>query len=326
MGTLAKIKVDGEEAALETPIKNDSYIQIIAGEDGQTPKIYLFDVIGEVSNFELNINDKSESIKPRILVNGEATGDNRLLADGDVVEVRQPRTVGEALRLAGYSPTGRKIKYTLNGRQSSYTCSPTILMNDSPVQISLPIHQGDSIEYIANDMPKISDVIKVSNLEASVKIFYENEEYEIPAATFDLKLNGRAANRNSIIDEDATIEYKSLARVVTVSDALLAIDFKPPDSKSRMKFKILINGKAVDFADPITNGDKLEIELTPPEEDSDLPKVPPEFANDNKFNSEAISNSDSTDNQSAKARAIRTPLKELRERKKLTISDFIRPD
>ena len=94
-----------------------------------------------------------------------------------------------------------------------------------------------------------------------------------------------------------------------------------------MKFKILINGQAVDFADPIKNGDKLEIELTPPEEDPDLPQVPPEFANDDKSKSEGVSNSTiATDEQSARARAIRTPLKELRERKKLTISDFIRPD
>ena len=326
MGTLAKITLDGEEAALDTPIKNDSYIKIIPGEDGQTPKIFLFDVIGELDNFEININDKTESIKPRLIVNGETVVTNRLLVDGDVVEVRQPRTVGEALRLAGYSPTGRKIKYTLNGRQSGYTCSPTILMNDSPVQITLPIHQGDSIEYVANDMPKISDVIKVSNLESSVKIYYEDKEYEIPAAAFDLKLNGRTASRNSIIDDDATIEYKSMARVVTVSDALLAIDFKPPDSKSRMKFKILINGKAVDFADPITNGDTLKIELTPPEEDPDLPQVPPEFAAEDKSKSDTSDSIAAVDSKTARAQAVRTPLKELRERKKLTISDFIRPD
>ncbi len=199
-------------------------------------------------------------------------------------------------------------------------------MNDSPVQITLPIHQGDSIEYVANDMPKISDVIKVSNLESSVKIYYEDKEYEIPAAAFDLKLNGRTASRNSIIDDDATIEYKSMARVVTVSDALLAIDFKPPDSKSRMKFKILINGKAVDFADPITNGDTLKIELTPPEEDPDLPQVPPEFAAEDKSKTDTSDSIAAVDSKTARAQAVRTPLKELRERKKLTISDFIRPD
>ena len=331
MGTLAKITIDGEEAALDTPIKNNSYIQVIAGKDGETPKVYLKDVITELTPFEFIINGEAVMIPPKILVNGQAVDNSELgirneelesdkssldsafrithseLKDGDEVVVRTPRTIGEALRMAGFPPTGRKIKFTLNGRQSHYNCSPTILMNDSPVQITLPVHQGDSVEYIANDMPKISDVIKVNSLETTVKIHYLDQDYEIPAASSELKLNGRPASKNAIIDDEATIEYKSTTRTVTVSDALLAIEFKPPDPRSRIKFKILVNKKTVDFADPINNGDTLEIELTPPEEDPDLPQVPPEF-------------------QEPKPQPVRTPLKELRERKKLTISDFIRPD
>ena len=320
MGTLAKITVDGEEAALDTPIKNNSYIQVIAGKDGETPKIYLKDVITELTNFEFVVNGETIILPPKILVNGqvidnyELSINNYALSDGDEVIIRTPRTIGEALRMAGYPPTGRKIKFTLNGRQSHYNCSPTILMNDSPVQITLPVHQGDSVEYIANDMPKISDVIKVSNLETTVTIHYMDQDYEIPAASSELKLNGRPASKNAIIDDDATIEYKSTTREVTVSDALLAIDFKPPDSRSRIKFKILINKNPVDFADPIKNGDTLEIELTPPEEDPDLPQVPPEFREPK------------PENQATKSNVTRTPLKELKDRKKLTISDFIRPD
>ena len=319
MGTLAKISVDGEEVGLDAPIKNNSYIQVIPGTDGSSPNIHLEDVVGKTENFVIIVNDNEVVIKPRFLVNDEASNLDRLLKDGDVVKIRTPRTIGEALRMGGFPPTGRRIKYTLNGRQAHYNCTPTILMNDSPVQLTLPVHQGDSIEYVANDMPKISDVIKVSNLESKVTFHYLDEDYEIPAASFDLKLNGRVASKNSIIDDDATIEYKSSTRVVTVSDALLAIDFKAPDSKSRMKFKILVNKNPVDFADPINNGDTLEIELTPPEEDPDLPQVPPEFAQ-NKLPEDDVPISNN------KTTAIRTPLKELRERRKLTISDFIHPD
>ena len=322
MGTLAKILLDGEEATLETPIKNNSYIQVIAGKDGETPTVYLREVVGEINDFKIIINDTEEVIKPRVLVNGEASNLNRILVDGDVIETRSPRTVGEALNLAGYPPTGRRIKYTLNGRQSHYNCSPTILMNDSPIQITLPIHQGDSIEYIANDMPKISDVIKVSNLESTITIHYEGEDFEILAANSELKLNGRAANKNSIIDDNAVIEYKSFERTITVSDALLAVDFKPPDPRSRIKFKILINDQPVDFADPIKNGDTLKVDLIPPEDDPELPQVPPEFKD------QKDQNSDDEDDQPKieKPKIVRTPLKELRERRKLTISDFIRPD
>ena len=307
MGTLAKITIDGEEAALDTPIHNNCYINVIAGKDGQTPVVKVSDVMVQSPDFNISINSEEKKIQSRILVNGEAANMERVLKDGDVVERREPRTVGEALRIAGYLPTGRKIHYTLNGRQTHYNCSPTILMNDSPVQISLPIHPNDKIEYIANDMPKISDVLNASTVETKIKIYYEKEEYEIPAATVELKLNGRTANKNTIIDDGATIEYKSVSRKVTVSDALLAVDFKPPAAKTRIKFKILVNKQPVDFTDPIKSGDTLEIILTPPENDPDMLTVPPEFAS----------------NSSLKPR---TPSKELQGRKKLTISDFIRND
>lgn len=50
-----------------------------------------------------------------------------------------------------------------------------------------------------------------------------------------------------------------------VSDALLAVNFKPPPAKSRMSFVIKVNGIPVDFADPVKNGDKLEVILKTPD-------------------------------------------------------------
>ena len=306
VGTLAKIFIDDEEVNLDTPIVNNCHIKIIAGVDGKNPQIFLRDVITELQDFNFIVTGNEINLTPRILINNESAQMDTILNDGDEVKIRTPRTIGEALRMAGFPPNGRRIKFTLNGRQSHFNCSPTILMNDSPVQITLPVHQGDSIEYIANDMPKISDVIKVNSLEKTITIHYDGENFEIPASSSELKLNGRPASKNSIIDDDATIEYKSSTRIVTVSDALLAVNFKTPDPKSRMNFKIFVNDKPVDFADPINNGDTLKVDLIPPEDDPNLPQVPPEFQEDKKI--------------------IRTPLKELKERKKLTISDFIRPD
>ena len=50
-----------------------------------------------------------------------------------------------------------------------------------------------------------------------------------------------------------------------VSDALLAVNFKPPPAKSRMSFVIKVNGKPVEFADPVKSGDELEIILKTPD-------------------------------------------------------------
>lgn len=301
MGTFAKLTMDGEEATLETKIRDDSQITVERGEDGKTPTLKLGDVVTLEPSFSVKINGKEEVVTPKVTVNDEVSLATRILKDGDEIRTLSPRTIGEVLRLAGYPPTGKKIYYKLNGRRAHYTCTPEILMDDSPVQISLPIKAGDSIEYIAKDSPKVADIINISGINSYVKIFYGGEEFDIPTmANIDLKVNGRIANMNTLVNDDAVIEYvKTDKKSVTVSDALLAINFKAPDSKSRMSFSIKVNGRESDFADSMMDGDTLEIILRT----HDGQEIEPITAPDNLAN---IKVSGGT--------------------KKLTIQDFIRND
>lgn len=263
MGTLAKLTLDGNPATLETKIANDSVITVERGEDGKTPTLRLLDVVTLEPSFSVKINGKDETVTPKVTVNDEVSLPTRILKDGDEIRTLSARTIGEVLRLAGYPPTGKKIYYTLNGRRSHYTCTPEILMDDSPVQISLPIKAGDSIEYIPKDSPKVSEVINISGINSVVKIFYNGSEVDIPTkANVDLKINGRPATMNTIVDDEAVIEYSKIEKnSVLVSDALLAVNFKAPDPKSRMTFSIKVNGHEVDFADSIHDGDTFEVTL-----------------------------------------------------------------
>ena len=221
------------------------------------------------------INGNEVLIQPRVLINGAAADRNAKgepidlnlieLNDNDVIDTRAPRTVGEALRNAGYPPTGRRINYKLNGRDAHYSSSPKILLNDASAHISLPIQAGDSIEYDAQDAPKIADIVNAQEL--SVKFFYKGEEYSIPATDIQIKLNGREATLNAIVDDGAEIQYKAVQRKVMVSDALLAINFKAPDARSRIKFEIRVNGAPAEFIHPITSGDTLEVILETPDEE-----------------------------------------------------------
>ena len=53
---------------------------------------------------------------------------------------------------------------------------------------------------------------------------------------------------------------------MTISDALLAVNFETPAPETRTQVKLLINGRPVEFNDPIKSGDTLEIVLKTPEE------------------------------------------------------------
>jgi ribosomal 50S subunit-recycling heat shock protein len=244
-------------------LKNNCHIEVEPGADGETPVIQIKDIVEELPSLRIKINGKEQHITAKIIVNGEVSLPERTLVDGDDIRVSMPTTISEVLRLGGYSPTGQKLHYKLNGKPLTYVCTPRILMNEMEVKLSLPVHDGDNIEYFPNDTPKVSDVLNISGVSASVKIFYSGEEYYIPTMTdMDLVVNGRPGNLNTLINEGASIEYKKLEkRNITVSDALLAVDFKPPNPKSRINFEIKVNGNPADFAEPMHENDTLEVIL-----------------------------------------------------------------
>ncbi len=268
MGTIATLTVEGETATLETKIQNNCHIKIEPGQNGAPPTVKLGDVVENIPSLRVQINGNEKIIAAEMRVNGELSATDRILRDGDDIKVTMAKNLGEILRASGYAPGGRKIRYNLNGRDLRYTCTPKILVNDVEAPISTQIRDGDNIDYDANDSIKIGDLLKnIPGFNSSVKIFYGGQEYEIPtSASVELVVNERPATLNTLIDDDAVITYnKTARRTVTVSDALLAVDFKPPDPKSRMNFEIKVNGVPADFASPMKNGDNLEVILKSPD-------------------------------------------------------------
>jgi ribosomal 50S subunit-recycling heat shock protein len=263
LGTFAKIMLGDEEASLDTVIRDGSRITVIPGENGTTPTVRLGDLVTAGQEYTIYINGREKHIRQRVTVNGKEADADQLLADGDVIESREFKSLGEALLAAGYPPTGRKIHYTLNGKETTYSCTPEILLNDAPASISMPIHEGDHVEYIADEDPKLGDILNIKNADTNVLIYYENKEYAIPSANVELMVNGRTASPGTIIDDGCEVTYHTSERITTtVSDALLAVNFQPPAATSRVNFTILVNGQPVDFVDPVKNGDTLEVKLT----------------------------------------------------------------
>ncbi len=267
MGTFAKITMNDKPATLETPLENNCNIKIERGEDGINAQIKIDDIVAIEPTFTITVNEKTFSVTPKILVNDEVSLPTRILHDGDEVNTKSRRTVGEILRLAGYPPAGKKIHYTLNGKKSHYVCKPDIFCNGDRAEITDLPQAGDNIEYVANDALKVAEIIKDKSRASAIKIFYNNKEYSIPTVTnVLLSVNGRVANENTIVEDGADILFDmEEKKSVMVSDALLAVNFKPPPAKSRMSFVIKVNGIPVEFADPVKSGDNLEVILKTPD-------------------------------------------------------------
>ena len=266
MGTMAQLSVDGSPANLDTPIHDGSRIQVIPGQSGASPEITLEDVLEIPPSYTVFINGEETSIAAQFVINGQAAQPGQLLHDGDEIISKETRNLGEVLNTAGFPPMGKKVKYTLNDKESQYTISPKILLNDNPANLTTEVHQQDYIEYIAPELPKLGDVLNVSELDASLVIYYEGQEHKIPSATVSLEVNGHPATPNTLIADGSSVRFmKSLRAATTVSDALLAVGFQPPAAKSRVNFTILVNKQPVNFTDPIKNGDELAVVISEPD-------------------------------------------------------------
>ena len=266
MGTMAQLSVDGSPANLDTPIHDGSRIQVIPGQNGASPEITLEDVLEIPPSYTVFINGEETSIAAQFVINGQAAQPGQLLHDGDEIISKETRNLGEVLNTAGFPPMGKKVKYTLNDKESQYTISPKILLNDNPANLTTEVHQQDYIEYIAPELPKLGDVLNVSELDASLVIYYEGQEHKIPSATVSLEVNGHPATPNTLIADGSSVRFmKSLRAATTVSDALLAVGFQPPAAKSRVNFTILVNKQPVNFTDPIKNGDELAVVISEPD-------------------------------------------------------------
>ena len=262
VGKAAAVTLDGQSADLETPIPGGAHIEILPGEEGDPPTLTVADVADAPETYTLYINGNKKTLPPAFLVNGELADENRLLVDGDVVESKETRSVGEALKMMGYPPTGKKIKYKLNGTETQFTCIPEILLNDQPTTLSASVYEGDRIEYILPEDPKLGEVLGLSESDTSLIIYFNGVEKVIPSARVSLEMNGRPASANTLVIEGCSVNYELSERTATqVSTALAAVGFEPPAANSGMVVEIKVNDKPAHFTDPLMNGDHIDIDI-----------------------------------------------------------------
>ena len=263
MGTLAQITIDGKSASLDSPIRDDCRIKLVAGENGTQPEVRLSDIIGTIDSYQVSLNGEERVVTASILVNDSTPEGDPILRDGDVIISRRERTLGEVLRAANLPPTGRRISYTLNGEARRFSTQPRITLNDAPAPLSTMLHEGDVIEYEETAIPTVESVLNLSAAASFATITYDGREHQIPAAGFTLTINGREASPGTVVEDGAVIAYQKGTGSANVSEALLAVGFTPPPATSRVTFTILVNGVKADFTSPIRTGDTLEVVFVP---------------------------------------------------------------
>lgn len=261
-GSAPTVTMNGKPVSLDDLIEDGAHLEVAAGEEAALPTVTVADIMEDQEPYLLYINGNKKELSPGLIVNDEPADEKRVLSDGDSVERRETFSVGEALRTAGYPPMGKKIKYKLNGAETQFTCIPEILLNDQPATLSMSVHDGDRIEYILPDDPKLGEVLGLKERDTSLIVYFNGAEKKIPSATVMLEMNGRPANANTLVVEGCSVKYEiSERRATDVSAVLAAVGFEPPAAGSGLIVTITVNNKPATFSTPIMNGDQVDVDI-----------------------------------------------------------------
>lgn len=264
MGKMAQLSLNGNPAVLTAPIKNGDSILTASGTDGKEPSIYLKDILPTLPSYDVLINDTKHTVQAAVTLNNAPGTPEQKLSDRDTVTWREVKNLGEILRNAGYTPTPRKFRYRLNGDAAQYSASPRLLLNGAPATLSTLVKPEDAITFIEPKSPLLEEIIGISNLQKNLTLYFNKKPCQIPAAQYEISLNGKPADLETQLQEEDQISYTVLEKsMMMVSDVLLAAEYQPPNAHSHVKFQILVNQKPAEFTTPIKNGDAVDVVITP---------------------------------------------------------------
>ncbi|MDF2681113.1 MAG: ATPase [Brevibacillus sp.] len=269
-GTPPVIERNGESAGLDAPVEDGDDILIIAGKNGEDAHIRAKDLLDQLDTLEIHCNDLPLSLGPVIFINGEPQTLDTEVPDRSEVEIRLPRTVGEALQISGLlaEPAQEKNLYHFSVNGHSYSIpaqTVTMEVNGKPVTSTDYIRQGDELIYRVENvaLPAIRDVIPLEEwVQETITVHFNGERVVLPVAQVTITMDGRTAQAEDVISDGAVITVKSSpASTPVFSDVFRFVDvsLEKPDRESITGFVMLVNGELSSFQTELKSGDKLEL-------------------------------------------------------------------
>ncbi|WP_459839939.1 cell division FtsA domain-containing protein [Halanaerocella petrolearia] len=263
MGTKGELKVNGEEAEIDTQIENRDQIRVTLGQSGESGQGVVADVVPDFPIRKIEVNGEEVSVEPQYHMNGEEVSLDTELKDRAEIEYKVPQTikeiVTEVLELDISDLSKNKITYTLNGTEESYSWQNyNLLLNDQPVTWEVEVNDGDKIEFntgIGEEL-QIRDILE-DDLEENLLITFNNRQIEVPVKNYQLLKNDQQANKEDYIQQGDKIEYQPEG--IRLNQLLEYINYQVPKSLLEGNLVIEKNGQTAKLTEVLADGDEVKL-------------------------------------------------------------------
>jgi len=259
LGTPPQIKVNDEDAFLDTPIKDGDQIVYRQGTDGTDARVYIKDLIPLVQG-SVWVNGEEIALQTAVIVNGQDWDVEQEIPDRARIQVVQANQLSHVLLQAGVPEEMLQEKvyhFQLNGESKTLLwCPLQATVNGRPRQLTDLIEFGDQVEYrLISAEPRIRDIPGIQEL-LKVRVSVNGRSVELESREARWLVNDKEANLDTILTDGADLQLDSNSNQAILSDIFRVVEIQPQASG---KLVMNVNGQPAGFTTPITNGSEIDL-------------------------------------------------------------------
>lgn len=259
MGTPPTIKVNGEAATLETPVREGDHIDFAPGVDGKNVDLRVKDIMPALQG-QVIVNGERIDMQPAVMLDGRRAEPEEEIPDRAKINYKSVNSLANILLQAGVGEQWlekRQYRYYLDDREMFVQWSPLeIMVNGSKVDINDKVESGTEVVYSTGRLhPTISDLLG-DNEQVDLTVTVNGDQLSLKGKGAGITMNGQRISRHEPIEEGARLYLERGQGLAILSDIFQVIEMKPVLSG---RLTIKVDGESAGFTTPIRNGSVIEL-------------------------------------------------------------------
>lgn len=259
MGTPPIIKLNGNDASLDTAVEEGDNLEFIPGRNGKPAVVYVKDLLPGANGY-VTVNGENIDLKAVAFVNGQESGIDDEIPDRAKVEFKALNNLINILKLVGISEhwlEEKNYRYYLNDEEKLLPwIAVKVKVNGQPANFQENIAFGSEVSYTLSQIrPRIGDLLKDPEaLQMIVNVNGNNIRLEGKGAL--IKMDGKVVGLDAEVEDGARIVLDQNESNAMLSDIFKVVEMEP-GVNGRLKIKV--DGEPAGFTTPIYNHSKIEL-------------------------------------------------------------------
>lgn len=260
VGTAPVVRVNGQDATLDTPLNNGDQIEFVPGCKGLDARVTVSDLI-TLEAGKVMVNGSELHIKPLITINGEEVNNpDYEIPDRARVEYQPANLLGHILQEAGvtdYYLEPRLFTYYLENEEKQLIWLPIkVEVNGQAAQLDEVIPWGAEVTYhLLPPRPTLQEVLK-DTAAFQLRVYVNDEEIVINTQGTGILMDGKPVSITQELIDGKTISLDRETSGAILSDIFQVYDLKP---NLTGRLVLQVNGSEAGFSTPIQADDRIKV-------------------------------------------------------------------